>query len=114
MLGFCRGNTWCANLHFLVNLMRSRVINPQLDPTRGEVCDRCMRRRGGGCVSVTARGRVMASPLALCTGTMRQGAEIGGASLMSDPRDINRDAKSRRPALKEWPGGGIGASPAAW
>jgi len=32
---------------------------------------------------------------------MRQGAEIGGASLMSDPRDINRDAKWRLLVMNE-------------
>ena len=39
----------------------------------------------------TAKVRVC--PGAMYTHTMRQGAGIGGANLMSDPRDINRDAK---------------------
>jgi hypothetical protein len=33
--------------------------------------------------------------------------------LMPDPRDINRDAKWRRLAMKEGPGGAIGANRAA-
>jgi hypothetical protein len=60
------------------------------------------------------RGRVVASPPSAMYRTMRQGAEIRVASLMSGSRDINRDAKSRRLAMNEGPGGDIGASPAAW
>jgi hypothetical protein len=39
---------------------------------------------------------------------------MGGAGLMWDPRDINRDANWCLLELNECPGGAIGASPAAW
>jgi hypothetical protein len=39
------------------------------------------------------RGRVVASPRGAMYRHYAARREIGGASLMSDPRDINRDAK---------------------
>jgi hypothetical protein len=40
--------------------------------------------RGTAFTAEERQALVWAVPLALCTGTMRQGAEIGGASLMPD------------------------------
>jgi hypothetical protein len=60
------------------------------------------------------RGRVVASPRGAMYRHYAARREIGGASLMSDPRDINRDAKWRRLAMNEGPGGDVGASHAAW
>ena len=65
------------------------------DPSRGLAV-----ARGDETVFVAATDGIIA--LSLYTGRLL------------DERDINRDAKWRRLAMNECPGGDIGASPAAW
>jgi hypothetical protein len=53
---------------------------------------------------------LQANPVATARRPAGQGVVLGGANLMSEPRDIDRDAKWRRLVI----GGDIGASHAAW
>ena len=79
-----------------------------MNPFTAEVASARASDHGG------AEGRGQSLPLCIHARTVWQGAEIGGVSLMSEPRDINRDAKWRRLARNEGPSGDIGANHAAW
>jgi hypothetical protein len=70
-------------------------------------CQPCFWTKGVGDKGVNSASGAM------CT-CYAGSAEISGANLMWDLRDINRDAKWRRLAMKESPGGVIGPTRDAW